>query len=331
MAKLRNWFVSFDTIKGGATGLINSVDYIFDNNHDNHKKEGHEIVAYEGIKNSHTILKNILLQQQKKDVEVKLARKGGRTASFGKNLLVSFPSEIKLTDSEYKQISNKLIYELINFISINNDLKYTDEQIKYIQRNFILSSLHRQDKKRNDHLNFVMGNVFLDLNNDRKLKRIDLGKKMYSQFLKNTTNRVLLEYGQNYLDYQIKSQRKARSRKNKLPHTIDKLNEVIDTSLQEVQELQKLFKEMSFLQDISLKLKKRIDNYLNRMATALEENDTSKFNKNKILADKSYNKLQELATSEEHKKKMSRFEELKKSIEAKQQNNSTLYPAPTKE
>ena len=328
MKKLKNWFVSFDTIKGGATGLINSVDYIFDDNHDNHKKDGHEIISYESIKNSHTILKNILLQQQKKDVEVKLARKGGRTASYGKNLLVSFPPEIKLTDSEYKQISNKLIYELINFISINNDLKYTDEQIKYIQRNFILSSLHRQDKNRNDHLNFVMGNVFLDLNNDRKLKRIYLGKKMYSQFLKNTTNRVLLEYGQNYLDYQIKSQRKARNRKNKLPHTINKLHKIIDSSLQDVQQLQQLFKDMEFLKEVSEKLKKRIDIYLNRMATALKENDIDKFKKNEELVSKSYNKLSELV-SDEHKAKMSKFEELKKSLQEKQKAKSLLHPAPT--
>ncbi|MDA7817055.1 hypothetical protein N9A28_02575 [Sulfurimonas sp.] len=330
MKKLKNWFVSFDTIKGGATGLINSVDYIFDDNHDNHKKDGHEIVAYDGIKNSHKVLKNILQIQQSKDIEVKLARKGGRTASYGKNLLVSFPPEIKLTDSEYKQISNKLIYELINFISVNNDLKYTDEQIKYIQRNFILSSLHRQDKTRNDHLNFVIGNVFLDLNNDKKLKRVDLGKKMYSQFLKNMTNKVLLNYGQNYLDYQIKSQRKARNRKNKLPHTINKLNEVIDDSLQEMKQLQQLFKEMEFLQEYSQKLKKRIDNYLNRMATALEEDDTEKFNKNQLLVEKSYNKLESLV-SEEHKEKLSKFEELKKSLELKRKSQSTLYPAPTKD
>ena len=328
MKKLKNWFVSFDTIKNGINGLINSVDYIFDDNHHNHKKDGHEIVAYEGIKNSHIILKNILKAQQQKDIEVKLARKGGRPSSMGKNLLVSFPPEIKLTDSEYKQIRDKLIYELVNFISINNDLKYTDKQIQYIQKNFILSSLHRQDKSRNDHLNFVVGNVFLDLNNNRQLKRIDLGKKMYSQFLKNITNKILLTYGHNYLDYQIKSQRKARSRKNKLPHTIDKLNETIENSLKDIQQLQQLFKDMEFLKETSEKLQKRIDIYLNRMATAIEENDKEKFDKNKALADKSYNKLSEMV-SEEHKEKLSRFEELKKSIEAKRNLQSDLYPSPT--
>ena len=329
MKKLKNWFVSFDTIKNGATGLINSVDYVFDNTHDNHKKIGHEIISYEGS-GSERILKNILKIQQRKDIEIKLARKGGRTASYGKNLLVSFPTEIKLTDEEYKQIKDKLIYELVKFISQENNLKYTNKQIKYIARNFILSSLHKQDSSRNDHLNFVMGNVFLELNNDKKLKRIDLGKKKYSSFLKITTNKVLLKYGHNYLDYQIKSQRQNRSRKNKLPHTIDKLNDIIEKSVQEIDKLQSMFREMTFLKDTSLKLEKRINTYMNRMRTALEEKDDVKYDTNLYLASKSYNKLAEMVDSDKNLEKLSKFEELKKSIEDKKLNkfSSTNYPAP---
>ncbi|WP_455756777.1 hypothetical protein [Sulfurimonas sp.] len=327
MKKLKNWFVSFDTIKSGATGLINSVDYIFDNEHQNHIKEGHQIIAYQSVSNSHKVLKNILQAQQSKDIEIKLARKGGRTASYGKNLLVSFPSEIKLTDNEYKQIAEKLIYELIKFISIKNDLQYADEQIKYIQRSFILSSLHKQDNTRNDHINIVMGNVFLDLNNNRQLKRIDLGKKMYSQFLKNITNKVLLDYGQNYLDYQIKEQRKSRNRKNKLHHTIDKLNDLIDSSFEEMQQLQQVFKEMEFLKGISKQLQKRTEVYLNRMSTALHEENIEKYKKNEALADKSYNKLSELVDIE-NREKLSKFEELKKSIEEKRKNKLECYPSP---
>lgn len=314
MKRLKNWFIRFETIKSGAAGLINMADYIYNDKHQNHLKNGHEIVAFELGKNEN-ILKNILHIQQSKDNETLMKRKGGRPASFGKSLLVSFPPEIKLSDEAYKLLRDRLIDELIKFISDNNNLNYTPEQVGYFKRSFVLSSVHKQ-KNNNDHLNIIIPNVYIDFNNNKALKRVDLGKKMYSHFLKNMTNQLLLQKGHNYLDYQIKLQRNNKNHKNKLSYTIE--------------QLQGVFKEMDFLKDISAKLEKRINIYLQRMQSALEEKNEEKFETNFSLANKSYNKLKELV-NEEHMEKLAKFEALKKNIgENKQSSFTQDYPAPTR-
>lgn len=312
MKKLKNWFIGFKTIKGGAAGLINIADYIYNDKHKNHINHGHEIVAFEAG-NSEKILQNILHIQQSKENETLLKRKGGRPASFGKSLLVSFPPEIKLSDESYRLLKDKLVDKFIKFISDNNNLNYTTEQVAYVKRSFIISSVHKQ-KNNNDHLNIIIPNVFLDLNKNKSLKRVDLGKKMYSHFLKIITNSLLLNMGHNYLDYQIKRQRNNKNHKNKLSYTIEQLQEV--------------FKEMDFLKDVSSKLEKRITIYMQRMQSAIEEKNEEKFQTNLSLANISYNKLKELV-NEEHMEKLAKFETLKKSItENKPTNLGTNYPAP---
>ena len=312
MKKLKNWFIGFKTIKGGAAGLINIADYIYNDKHKNHLKNGHEIVAFEPDR-SEKILQNILHIQQSKENQTLIKRKGGRPASFGKSLLVSFPSEIKLSDEAYKMFKDKIVDRLIKFISDNNNLNYTTEQVAYVKRSFVLSSVHKQ-KNNNDHLNIIIPNVYIDLNNSKALKRVDLGKKMYSHFLKTMTNSLLLNMGHSYLDYQIKLQRNNKNHKNKLSYTIEQLQEV--------------FKEMDFLQDVSSKLEKRITIYMQRMQSAIEEKNEEKFETNLSLANKSYNKLKELV-NEQHMEKLEKFEALKKNIiENKPTNFSSNYPSP---
>ena len=99
--RLENWFIRFVTIKNGVKGLINIANYVFDDSHINHQKNEHQIVAFE--KHPRTVLKNMLFIQKKKELETVLKRKGGRPATYGKSLLISFPSEIKLSDQDYQE------------------------------------------------------------------------------------------------------------------------------------------------------------------------------------------------------------------------------------
>ena len=282
MKKLKNWFVRFETIKGGANGLINMADYILDDTHTNHQKNNHYIIAYE--KHSQTILKNMLSIQQNKDIDTLLKRKGGRPASYGKSLLVSFPSEIKLSDESYKAIRDSLIIDFIKFISDENDLNYTNEQIEYFKRNFVLSSLHKQPN--NEHLNIIVPNVFLDLNDNNKLKRIDLGKKKYSSFLKTLTNKLLLNYGHNFLEYQIKSSRHNKNKENKLHYVTRQLQEQLE-------------KQQLNLDEKVEKIQTRIGHYFYRMETAIAENDKPKFDKNLEYVKSNLDKLKKVIGSNE--------------------------------
>lgn len=326
MKKLKNWFVRFQTIKNGAGGVVNLSDYINNNQHSNHNKDGHEIITLN--KNRELILRNHLTIQQRADNLKMIRGSAGRKSSFGKSLVLSLPKDIKLTNEDWKLINDKYIYELVNFISKENSLNYTNEQIKKYSTNFIQSALHKQ-KNDNDHIHLLVPNVFVDYNKNNQLKRIDLGKMKYSHFSKNLMNKIILEnFNINNLDYQIKETRKNSNRKNRIHHTQDKLNQQLNQSTNDLKKLQDLFQELDFLKSVSEKLSKNINLYIGRMRTATEELNQEKFNKNLDYANKSYNKLKNLV-EEENQAKLSKFEELKKSIESKK-SNSTNYPSPTR-
>ena len=324
--KLKNWFVRFETIKNGSVGVVNLSDYINNNQHANHKKQGHEIISYD--KDRNLILRNHLSIQQRAD-NLKLIRgTAGRKSSFGKSLVLSLPKEIELSNEDWKIINDRYIYELVNFISKENNLNYSNEQIKKYSNSFIQSTLHKQ-QDNNDHIHFLVPNVFIDYNKNSNLKRVDLGKLKYSHFSKNIINKIMLDnFNIDYLKHIIEDTRKNRSRKNRIHHTQDKLNQQLNQSTKDIEKLQNLFQELDSITSVSKKLSKNINIYINRMKTATEELNQEKFDKNLAYANKSYNKLKSMV-EEDNLSKLSKFEELKKSIESKK-SKSTNYPSPAR-
>jgi hypothetical protein len=324
--KLKNWFVRFETIKNGAGGVVNLSDYINNNQHPNHLKNGHEIISLD--KNREIILRNHLSIQQRMDNLKMIRSVAGRKSSFGKSLVISFPQDIKLSNEQYREINDIYISKMIEFISKENDLKYTKEEIKKYTNTFIQSTLHKQAQS-NDHINILLPNVFIKYNENNQLKRVDLGKKKYSHYAKNLINKIMLDnFKIDYLKYQVKTQRTSKNRKNKIHHTQDKVQDALNQSSKDLKKLQDLFQEMEFLKSVSEKLSKNINIYIGRMKTATEEANQEKFDKNLNLANKSYTKLKSLV-EEENLSKLSKFEELKKSLENKK-SKSTNYPSPTR-
>jgi DNA anti-recombination protein RmuC len=139
---------------------------------------------------------------------------------------------------------------------------------------------------------------------------------------------MLENFNIDYLKHIIEDTRKNRNRKNKIHHTQDKLNQQLNQSTKDIEKLQDLFQELDSITSVSKKLSKNISIYINRMKTATEEQDQEKFDKNLSYANKSYNKLKNLV-EEENLSRLSKFEELKKSIENKK-SKSTNYPSPTR-
>ena len=324
--QLKNWFIRFETIKNGAGGVVNLSDYINDNQHNNHLKNGHEIISLD--KNRELILRNHLSIQQRMDNLKMIRGVAGRKSSFGKSLVISFPQDIKLSNEQYREINDIYLSKLIEFISKENDLKYPKEQIKKYTNTLIQSTLHKQAQS-NDHINILLPNVFIKYNENNQLKRVDLGKKKYSHFAKNLINKIMLDnFGIDYLKYQVKTQRTHKNRKNKIHHTQEQATEALNQSTKDLEKLQDIFQEMEFLKSVSEKLSKNINIYIGRMKTATEEANQEKFDKNLLLANKSYTKLKSLV-EEENLSKLSKFEELKKSLENKK-SKSTNYPSPAR-
>lgn len=349
----KNFYTEFLSMKS-IKDLIKTTDYITDRNdtHLNHTSDNHKTIVFDNQSDVDRKLKNIINIANFHTTRIKLNRKGGKPSSPATSIMISIPEIIgdkKISIEDIKKLHNIMIRDEVSKLNEIYKLNFTPQEEKKFINMYVISSIHFKDN--NPHINIIIPSVvetFKDTIKDNQkvrardnIVKLRLGLKKFSYQTKLLVEKNMFKLGYSLTDYVIKKVRKnkklnpmasmkqdIKEEKNKQLKITNNLEEVANQSLLEFQQLQHIFKEMEFLKEVSEKLKKRIDIYLNRMATALEENDKEKFDKNKALADKSYNKLSELV-SEEHKEKLSRFEELKKSIEVKRQSTSDLYPAPT--
>ncbi|CAM4312515.1 hypothetical protein [Arcobacter suis] len=312
--------------KDNLKGFLNLYHYIYDikNQHPNHNlKDNHKVIGFED--RDTLISKNFVNLQMKIDLEKSFLqgkKSCGRKSSYGKSILLSLPTEIKLSQENYKRIRDLILIKLITFLSNEYKLNYSKEQRDRYINNYILSSVHIQNN--NDHLNILVPNVMIDYNNNNKLLRVDLGKRRVSYFIKKSFNYIMLNYfNQNYLEYEIKSHKETK-----------KLNSLYTNKLKEVEEkkedLNYQIKNMKSLFDITneniLKLQKRVDIYLNRMDTSILEKDQDKFEKNRDLVLKNLQKIKEELqkdySKQEIKPDLSMFDKIKIELENKSYTNT---------
>lgn len=310
--------------KDNVKSFLNLYEYIYDlkNNHPNHKlKDQHKVLGFE--KRHSQISKNFLTLQMNMDLQRSLLqgkKSSGRKSSYGRSILLSLPNDIKLKEDDYKRIRDLILIKLINFLSGEYGLNYSKEQRDRFITNYILSTVHIQNN--NDHLNILVPNVMIDFNNNNKLIRVDLGKRKVSYFIKKSLNFIMLNYfNQNYLDYKIKSHKETKRQNSQYTY---KLKEVE----QKKEDLQSQIKNMKYLfentnEDI-LKIQKRVDIYLNRMETSIQEKNETKFEKNKDLVLKNIEKLKSEMSKDisknETKPDLSIFEKIKTELNNKSYN-----------
>nr|WP_321267749.1 hypothetical protein [uncultured Sulfurimonas sp.] len=348
----KNFYTQFLSMKS-INDLIKITDYITDRNdtHLNHSSDNHKTIVFDDQTDVDRKLRNIINISNFHTTRIKLNRKGGKPSSPATSIMISLPEIIgdkKISLDDIKKLHHSMIRDEVSKLNEIYKLNFTPQEEKKFINMYVISSIHFKDN--NPHLNIIIPSVvetFKDTLKDNKkvrardnIVKLRLGLKKFSYQTKLLVEKNMFKLGYSLTDYVIKKVRENKKlnpiasikqdikdeRKKQIQFTHN-LEEENKNSILEMQQLQQLFKEMEFLKDTSEKLHKRINNYLNRMATALQEDDTDKYIKNEELANKSYNKLSELV-NEEHKEKMSKFEELKKSIEAKRKSN-TLYPAPT--
>ena len=326
MRKLKNWTVIMKSIQSkgdnNLKGLLSLYNYIYDinNTHSNHQHKGHKVVGFEKVDNRDKILKNFANIQQKMDLNHSLKqgkKASGRKSSYGSSILLSLPNEIQLEDKDYKKIRNLILIKLVDLISKEYNLNYTVEQRNKYITNYILSTVHLQPNS-NNHINILIPNVFIDYNNKNQFIRTNLGKKKISYSIKNNFNSIMLNhFNENYLNYKIKEHTKKIS-KNKVSQYSHKLQQVEEQK----QTLKQRIEQINTNTNESIKkIEKRVSTYLLRMNTAVNEQDKSKFEKNKILVDKNIDKIkQELATisieeSRQQEPNILQFEKIKKELE----------------
>ena len=273
--------------KDNVKSFLNLYEYIYDlkNQHPNHNlKEFHKVVGFED--RHPQISKNFLNLQMKIDIEKNFLISGkkasGRKSSYGKSILLSLPSSIQLEEKDYKRIRDLILIKLVNFISSEYKLNYDKSQRDRFINNYILSTAHLQNS--NNHINILVPNVFIDYNNENKLLRVDLGKRKLSYFVKQSFNYIMLNYfNKDYLDYEIQA------------HKISKKTNLYSYKLKQdlINQISNMKNLFNLTNENLTKLQKRVDIYLNRMDTAIQEQNKEKFEKNKELIERNLEKIKE--------------------------------------
>lgn len=311
--------------KDNVKSFLSLYEYIYDlnNQHPNHNlKQQHKVIGFE---NKHSqISKNFLTLQMKMDLQKSLLKgkkSCGRKSGYGRSILLSLPKNIKLKEEEYKRIRDLILIRLITFLSNEYGLNYSKEQRDKYITNYILSTVHIQ--QNNDHINILVPNVMIDFNNQNKLLRVDLGKRKISYFIKKSFNYVMLNYfNKNYLDYEIQSHKENKKFNSQYNHKLKEVEEKKEDLESQIINMKNLFSNTN---ETILKLQKRVDIYINRMDTSLQEQDKNKFEKNKDLVLKNLKKMKEefdkKTENQDSDFDLEKFENLKSKFENKTYNN----------
>ena len=324
MRRLKNWTVIMKSIsqknKDNVKSFLNLYEYIYDlkNQHPNHNlKEFHKVVGFED--KAPQICKNFLTLQMNMDLQKSLLQGGkkscGRKSSYGKSILLSLPSSIQLEEKDYKRIRDLILIRLVNFISSEYKLNYDKSQRDKFINTYILSTAHLQNS--NSHINILVPNVFIDYN-ENKLIRVDLGKRRFSYFVKQSFNYIMLQYfNNNYLDYEIQAHKISKKKNSQFNYKLKQLEE----------QKKDLTHQISNMKKNLIKLQKRVDIYLNRMDTAIEEQNKDKFEKNKELIERNIEKIKEELQKDYLKQEikpdlLSIFDKIKIELENKSYTNT---------
>jgi hypothetical protein len=315
--------------KDNVKSFLNLYEYIYDlkNQHPNHNlKEFHKVIGFED--RHPQISKNFLNLQMKIDIEKNFLigkKASGRKSSYGKSILLSLPSSIQLEEKEdYKRIRDLILIRLVNFISAEYKLNYDKSQRDRFINNYILSTAHLQNS--NNHINILVPNVFIDYKNENKLIRVDLGKRRFSYFVKQSFNYIMLQYfNNNYLDYKIQAHKETKKINSQFNYKLKQLEEQKEDLTHQISNMKNLF---NLTNENLTKLQKRVDIYLNRMDTAIEEQDKIKFEKNKELVQSNIERIKNELIQKDYSKQeikpdlLSIFDKIKIELENKSYTNT---------
>ncbi len=271
--RLKNWITIGKTIKNGKQGLLTYLRYLTNNQHKNHLKDSHQIRSF---KNYQDIFLNMCVPLEQAHTKQLLKGVGGKPPSkYGHSFTINFPFHFKDKKQEKSAIQSILLKFFTN-ISNSNDLGMSRDQIiEHIQSNNFYN-IHRQDEGSMTQFNFVLSEYIKDI-------KIDLSKKKFSYLLKNIGIEVARAKGYDINKYAIKTDKPPTKKRTPTNH--------YKIALQKERLNDYKNKIDYILDDLADNIEKRLNIYIGRMATALEELNEEKFEKNRLLVEKNLNKV----------------------------------------
>ena len=174
---MKNFILKIKAVNDREKGLINLVDYLENEEHDNHNDK-HKILNISN--NKETFLKKTLqkhfIYKTKRTLEKK---RGKQFTSYARSFMFSLPPETKLSDNDYKIVVKNVLKDLEEFlikdlsIDAKNQKKFRTELLNSVFINYHLK------ENGSDHLNLIIANIIGS-------KKLDLGKYKYKTLLQNS-------------------------------------------------------------------------------------------------------------------------------------------------
>lgn len=272
---LKNWTTIFKSVKGGSDGLFKYLRYLNNDESPSHTTQGHRIINFgqewqEVYQHMH-----FTVEQAQLNKRMNGRRGGGNYRKYGHSITINFPFDV--SDDRLKSIGKKMLLQFFLELKKFGELDgFSQSDWEYYQKHMCFWNVHKKQKGSKTQFNYVLSEFVGN-------HKFDFSKKKYSFLMKNVSDRVLEDFGYRRSEYQVKEAKRGKRKKiseYKINQTLQRLNDYKDQIDVAVD-------------DISLKVQKRIQVYLNRMEKAIAERDQEKFDKNRELIEKNLAKVME--------------------------------------
>ena len=288
---LKNWTVTFKSIKKDKGGYLNYAKYLSNNEHRNHTSSDHRIIDF-NINYRKVYVQNQRLLDRFNYKKI-LENKGGRPSkSFGVSVVLSFP--FKIEDSELlKDYTNKLLIEYYKDLCKTEDIKYNKNSFEEYKK-LLFYNIHLKDTGSKTQINLMLPHYLPYIEKrteiekrilkdeiktilELKYKKIDMSKKKYSYLLKQINNDLARKYlKRDFRSYEVANELNKKKREklnsyktkdlNDREKSIGKLETGLRIKFEDLENKIKIFEENQ-IDDKTLKT------YISRVNKKLENND----------------------------------------------------------
>ena len=196
--KLKHWVITAENVKGQDTGFVAYYNYL-----GNEYKHQNQVITELTFKAN---VARIATTASLFNLHRKM-NGGGRPSDFAWSINLPYPFPV--SDLKLKALYQRNSFEFIKYVSEQNKLDYTDEQIREIVKYNTIAFTHT-GKNIKSHIHLLIPKHF---DNDGTTISIDLTKKKYLHRIKliNDAN-VLKLCSEDKMNYQIHSKNKHNKR-----------------------------------------------------------------------------------------------------------------------
>ena len=253
---LKNWTTTFNKIDTKQGGLLNYLNYLKNDNHNNHSSDNHKIINYSSRDIKQIYINNLKILEEENHKKI-LNGKGGRTSkSMGVSVVLSLPE--KVDTKQGGKFINDFLKNYYQDILKTEKIKYTEDSFNK-WKSLVFFNIHTKDSGSKTQFNFTFPHyiykqqiekgLLKDKTNLQRLK-IDMSKRKYSYLFKTLSNKYVKKYfkldNERYLTerhYKVIKKKQSQNyyKQNKIVKKLKEQEQEIKREIEKLKKTQKNF------------------------------------------------------------------------------------------